>query len=76
MNSPLTKPKLERTPYPSIMPSLPMACLLLVASLLAIAGGVATSILFFGMLLVFSLLLFVLRHRSLARERQQNAPPR
>ncbi|HJV64107.1 MAG TPA: hypothetical protein VJ550_00085 [Geomonas sp.] len=73
MNTPLTKPKLERSPYPSIMPSFTTTCLLLAASVLAIAGGVATSILFFGMLLVFSLLLYTLRDRTLAKD--QTPPP-
>jgi len=47
------------------MANLPIWCLLILASLLALAGGFATSVLFFGLLLLFSLLLMSSRHLSM-----------
>ncbi|GFO61879.1 hypothetical protein GMST_42040 [Geomonas silvestris] len=44
--------------------NLPIGCLLVLASLLALAGGIATSVLFFGLLLLFSLLLMSSRQLS------------
>ncbi|GFO69233.1 hypothetical protein GMLC_28120 [Geomonas limicola] len=56
------------------MANLPIWCLLILASLLALAGGIATSVLFFGLLLLFSLLLMSSRHLS-ARTVLISVPP-
>jgi Flp pilus assembly protein TadB len=45
-------------------------CLLVLASLLALAGGLATSVLFFGLLLAFSLLLVCSRLHSRTNSRR------
>lgn len=54
----------RRSFHPVSFEAVPFACLLVLASMLAIVGGLATSALFFGLLLVFSLLLLASRHFS------------
>jgi hypothetical protein len=57
MKETLTAPSTDRTVFPINMETISFTCLLVLASLLALVGGVATSVLFFGLLLTSSLLL-------------------
>lgn len=63
MKATTTSSKMNRSVFNLSLELLPMFCLLLVASALAIAGGPATATLFFGMLLVFAILVSVCRSR-------------
>jgi amino acid permease len=68
MKATTTTSKMNRSSTSLSLELLPMACLLLVASALAIAGGPATATLFFGMLLVFAILVSICRSRLTSRE--------
>jgi hypothetical protein len=63
MKATLTKSQIDRTSQRVPLEVIPMACLLVIASLLAIAGGMATATLFFGLLLTFALLVIAIRPR-------------
>lgn len=75
MKSTMTKSRVERSSLP-VHFDIPMALLLVAASALAIAGGAATATLFFGILLIFALLLFMSRPgRSSAQRKGQILTP-
>lgn len=55
----------SRSPlFPASFDKIPFGALLILASLVAIAWGMASSLLFFGLLLAFSLLLLLSRRLS------------
>ena len=70
MKETLIAPDNSQSIFPFTTETLPYACLLGVASLLALAGGTATSVLFFGLLLSFSLLILGGRRLGGARARR------
>jgi hypothetical protein len=57
MKETLTAPSTDHTVFPFNMETISFGCLLILASMLALVGGMATSVLFFGLLLTSSLLL-------------------
>lgn len=65
----------RRSFQPVSLEAVPFACLLVLASLLAIVGGLATSALFFGLLLVFSLLLLASRYFSTPKRQSVTSSP-
>jgi hypothetical protein len=70
MKQTLTAPPSSRSAFQTSFDMIPFACLLSIASLLALAGGIATSVLFFGLLLLFSLLVLGCRHFSASQEQR------
>jgi len=63
MKASLTASRLNRSVFKSpFFELLPVACLLGLASMLAIVGGVGTSALFFGLLFFFPVLIVATRH--------------
>lgn len=65
----------RRSFHPVSLEAVPFACLLVLASLVAIVGGVASSALFFGLLLVFSLLLLAARYFSTPNRQSATSSP-
>lgn len=65
----------RRSFHPVSFEAAPFACLLVLASMLAIVGGLATSALFFGLLLVFSLLLLGSRYFSTPNSQSVTSTP-
>ena len=72
MKGTLIAPGTSQSAYLINVEILSFACLLILASVLALVGGLATSMLFFGLLLVFSLLLLASRRHSATQ--MQGAP--
>jgi hypothetical protein len=76
MKASLTKSQIARSSLPVHFDTIPMAFLLVIASTLAIAGGTASSTLFFGMLLLFALLVSCSRpRRSSAQQTAKTLAP-